>query len=68
MFLCLSFIRCYTLLYSEMPTYYIYYTLYIYTIYNASTKKFQRHKQCKAVEGYPNLYSTDGLSFTCDYY
>ncbi|GAB1865879.1 ATP-dependent DNA helicase [Camponotus japonicus] len=41
-----------TLLYSEVPTYYT---------WNASAKKFQRRKQGKAVEGYPNLYSIDAL-------
>nr|XP_034195047.1 uncharacterized protein LOC117611219 [Osmia lignaria] len=41
-----------TLLYSEVPTYYT---------WNASAKKFERRKQGKAVEGHPNLYSTDTL-------
>ncbi|GFV75175.1 ATP-dependent DNA helicase [Trichonephila clavipes] len=41
-----------TLLYSEVPKFYT---------WNASTKKFQRRKQGKAVEGHTNLYSSDAL-------
>ncbi|GFV41062.1 ATP-dependent DNA helicase [Trichonephila clavipes] len=41
-----------TLLYSEVPKFYT---------WNASTKKFQRRKQVKAVEGHTNLYSSDAL-------
>ncbi|XP_055584901.1 uncharacterized protein LOC129737764 [Uranotaenia lowii] len=41
-----------TLLYSEVPTYYT---------WNASTKKFMRRKQGRAVAGYSNLYATDAL-------
>ncbi|GFW35042.1 ATP-dependent DNA helicase [Trichonephila clavipes] len=41
-----------TLLYSEVPKFYT---------WNASTKKFQRRKRGKAVEGHTNLYSSDAL-------
>lgn len=41
-----------TLLYSEMPRYFT---------WNATSKKFQRRKQGKAVPGYVNVYSTDAL-------
>ncbi|XP_061393216.1 uncharacterized protein LOC133328686 [Musca vetustissima] len=41
-----------TLLYAEVPTYFT---------WNASSKKFQRRKQGKAVEGWENLYSTDAM-------
>ncbi|XP_072398268.1 uncharacterized protein [Diabrotica undecimpunctata] len=41
-----------TLLYSEMPRYYI---------WNASSKNFQRRKQGDAVPGYPDVRSTDAL-------
>ncbi|GFX12629.1 ATP-dependent DNA helicase [Trichonephila clavipes] len=41
-----------TLLYSEVPKFYT---------WIASTKKFQRCKQGKAVEGHTNLYSSDAL-------
>ncbi|GFX87714.1 ATP-dependent DNA helicase [Trichonephila clavipes] len=41
-----------TLLYSEVPKFYT---------WNASTKKFQRRKQGKAVEGHTNLYSSNAL-------
>ncbi|GFV00104.1 uncharacterized protein LOC104236095 [Trichonephila clavipes] len=41
-----------TLLYSEVPKFYT---------WNASTKKFQRRKQGKAVEGHTSLYSSDAL-------
>ncbi|GFW53691.1 uncharacterized protein LOC104236095 [Trichonephila clavipes] len=41
-----------TLLYSEVPKFYT---------WNASTKKFQRRKQGKAVERHTNLYSSDAL-------
>ncbi|GFX01509.1 ATP-dependent DNA helicase [Trichonephila clavipes] len=41
-----------TLLYSEVPKFYTWNTL---------TKKFQRRKQGKAVEGHTNLYSSDAL-------
>ena len=41
-----------TLLYAEVSKYYT---------WNASTKKFNRRKQGKPVEGHPNLYSTDAL-------
>lgn len=41
-----------TLLYSEVPKYYT---------WNASTKKFQRRKQGKAVAGHSNIFATDAL-------
>ncbi|GFS96142.1 ATP-dependent DNA helicase [Trichonephila clavipes] len=41
-----------TLLYSKVPK---------FNTWNASTKKFQRRKQGKAVEGHTNLYSSDAL-------
>ncbi|GFW73039.1 ATP-dependent DNA helicase [Trichonephila clavipes] len=41
-----------TLLYSEVPTYFT---------WNTSTRKIQRRKQDKAVQGHHNLYSTDAL-------
>ncbi|UYV77690.1 hypothetical protein LAZ67_15001947 [Cordylochernes scorpioides] len=41
-----------TLLYSEIPTYFT---------WNTSTRKFQRRKQGRTVQGQPNLYSTDAL-------
>ncbi|GFQ88731.1 ATP-dependent DNA helicase [Trichonephila clavata] len=41
-----------TLLYSEVPTYFT---------WNTSTRKFQRCKQGRAVQGHLNLYSTDAL-------
>ena len=40
------------LLYSEVPTYFI---------WNSASKKFQRRKQGKAVEGHRNLFSSDAL-------
>ncbi|GFY08003.1 uncharacterized protein LOC104236095 [Trichonephila clavipes] len=45
-----------TLLYSEVPKFYT---------WNASTKKFQRRKQGKAVEGHTNLYSSEALGRLC---
>ena len=39
-----------TLLYPVVPKFYT---------WNALTKKFQRRKRGKAVEGHPNLYSSD---------
>uniref|UniRef100_A0A1U7XF28 Uncharacterized protein LOC104236095 n=1 Tax=Nicotiana sylvestris TaxID=4096 RepID=A0A1U7XF28_NICSY len=50
--LCQSDVFAKTLLYSEVPKFYT---------WNASAKKFQRRKQGKAVEGHPNLYSSDAL-------
>ncbi|UYV74016.1 hypothetical protein LAZ67_11001852, partial [Cordylochernes scorpioides] len=41
-----------TLLYSEVPTYFT---------WNTSTRKFQRRKQGRTVQGHLNLYSTDAL-------
>lgn len=41
-----------TLLYSEMPKYYI---------WNQSSKNFQRRRQGQPVPGYPQLFSTDAL-------
>ncbi|GFW33637.1 uncharacterized protein LOC104236095 [Trichonephila clavipes] len=50
--LCQNDLFAKTLLYSEVPKFYT---------WNASTKKFQRRKQGKAVEGHTNLYSGDAL-------
>lgn len=50
--ICANDLFAQTLLYAQMPTYYT---------WNASTKKFQRRKQGKAVQRWPNLYSTDVL-------
>jgi hypothetical protein len=50
--LCLDDEFAKTLLYSEMPTYYT---------WNASAKRFQRRRQGKAVEGHPNIYSSDAI-------
>ncbi|GFU96246.1 helitron_like_N domain-containing protein [Trichonephila clavipes] len=50
--LCKNYTFARTLLYSEVPTYFT---------WNTSTRKFQRHKQGKAVQGHHNLYSTDAL-------
>ncbi|XP_062541344.1 uncharacterized protein LOC134209376 [Armigeres subalbatus] len=41
-----------TLLYAEMPRYYV---------WNQSSKTFQRRKQGAPVEGHPNVFSTDAL-------
>ncbi|XP_073826793.1 uncharacterized protein [Musca autumnalis] len=41
-----------TLLYSQVPSYYT---------WIPTSKKFQRRKQGKPVEGWPNVYSTDAL-------
>ncbi|GFR18216.1 ATP-dependent DNA helicase [Trichonephila clavata] len=50
--LCRNYTFARTLLYSEVPTYFT---------GNTSTRKFQRRKQGRAVQGDPNLYSTDAL-------
>ncbi|GFR14530.1 ATP-dependent DNA helicase [Trichonephila clavata] len=50
--LCRNDIFARTLLYSEVPTYFT---------WNTSTRKFQRRKQGRAVQGHLNLYSTDAL-------
>ncbi|XP_061398409.1 uncharacterized protein LOC133334127 [Musca vetustissima] len=50
--LCRNDLFAKTLLYAEVPTYFT---------WNASSKKFQRRKQGKAVEGWENLYSTDAM-------
>lgn len=50
--LCSEDVFAKTLLYSDVPKYYT---------FNASSKKFQRRKQGKKVEGQLNLYSTDAL-------
>ncbi|GBP47863.1 hypothetical protein EVAR_43555_1 [Eumeta japonica] len=41
-----------TLLYADMPRYYI---------WNASSKSFQRRKQGTPVEGHPNVFASDAL-------
>ncbi|XP_061394301.1 uncharacterized protein LOC133329850 [Musca vetustissima] len=57
--LCRNDLFAKTLLYAEVPKYFT---------WNASSKKFQRRKQGKAVEGWEKLYSTDAMGSIYTFY